>query len=303
MDPQKFIAFVIWMILGILFLPACGNDSISEIVTPTVVATGLTPLPSETNTPIAPSTTDPDISFVATVNGQGITEEAFQTQLFQVQAISGTGLATYSEEDVLKNLIDEVLLAQGAAESGFVPDEAEIQMRITQLGVEAQALEDWRSKNGYTPESFEQALGRAIAAAWMRDQIIETVPSTAEQVHARQILLYNSDQAENIYNQLQTGSDFATLAAQNDPLTLGDLGWFPRGYLTVPELDDEIFSREPGEYTPVIQTALGFHIVQIVERDPQHPLSPGAFQFIKVQAIENWLTERRSQSEINIFLP
>ena len=305
MSLQKLTLLVILMTFSIIFLVACENNPSSQATTPTVVETISTPQAdaTSTTTPSTHPTTDPDIPLAATVNGQGITLEEFQTQQLQAQAASGTGLATYSDDDVLQNLIDEVLLAQGAAEAGFVFDEATLQAQIEQLSSGPQTLQDWLSNNGFTQESFELALARSIAAAWMRDHIIETVPSTAEQVHARQILLYNSEQAENIYNQLQTGSDFATLAATNDPLALGDLGWFPRGYLTVSELDDAIFSLEPGDYTPVIQTTLGFHIVQVIERDPQHPLSPGAFQFMKVQAIQNWLSERRNQSEINILLP
>jgi parvulin-like peptidyl-prolyl isomerase len=269
------------------------------------VPAGGTP-PSEavpTPTPFAPPSLAPDVPLAASVNGQGITLEEYQAEVRRAQAASGTGLATYSETDVLQNLIDETLLAQGAAEAGFVPDDALIQTRIAQLGLDETSLDRWLNENGYTREGFEQAMARAIAAAWMRDQIIAAVSSTAEQVHARQILLYNADEAESVYAQLQSGSDFATLAAQYDPKTLGDLGWFPRNYLTVSELDEPIFALQPGEYTPVIQTTLGFHIVQVIERDPQRPLSPGALQTVQVQAIQNWLDERRAQSDIQVFVP
>ena len=191
----------------------------------------------------------------------------------------------------------------GAAEAGFIPDDAFIQARIDQLGMNEAALQDWITANGYSQESFKHALGRSISAAWMRDQIIAEVSSTAEQVHARQILLYNSDEAENSYAQLQAGTDFATLATQYDPLASGELGWFPQGYLTVSELDEPVFSLQPGEYTEVIETVLGFHIVQVIEKDAQHPLSPGAYQTLQVQAVQDWLVERRGQSDIQILSP
>jgi peptidyl-prolyl cis-trans isomerase C len=210
---------------------------------------------------------------------------------------------TYTEEDVLQNLIDEVLLEQGAAQAGHTPDDAIIQTRLDQLGVDDQVLQDWLTQNGYTQEIFERKLLRATAAAWMRDQIMIGVPKTAEQVKARQILLYNATEAENAYAQLQSGTDFATLATQYDPESSGDLGWFPRGYLTVPELDDPIFSLQTGAYTEIIESELGYHIVQVIDRDSQRPLSPGALRMIQIQAVQNWLIERRSQSEIQIFSP
>lgn len=256
-----------------------------------------------TVTPFLPPTTDPSSPLAASINGQGITLAEYQINIELASTASETGLATYSEDEVLQNMIDEVLLAQGAQEAGFSPDDAFIQTRIDQLEINEATLQDWMIENGYSQESFKNAFARSISAAWMRDQIIAQVPSTAEQVHARQILLYNSDEAENIYAQLQAGTDFATLATQYDPLTSGELGWFPQGYLTVSELDTPIFLLQPGEYTEVIETMLGFHIVQVIERDPQHPLSPGAYQTFQVQAVEDWLIERRSQSNIQILLP
>jgi peptidyl-prolyl cis-trans isomerase C len=225
----------------------------------------------------------------------------FQAELNQAVAASETGLLDFTKDDILQILIDEVLLAQGAAEAGFIPDDTLLKTRLDQLAMDENAIQAWISVNGYTDEEFQQVFSRAIAAAWMRDQIIASVPNTAEQVHARQILLYNFKDAENAYAQLQAGTDFATLAIQYDPVASGDLGWFPRGYLTVPELDEPIFSLQPGEYTQIIETILGFHIVQMIERDNQRPLSPGAFQTYQVQAVENWLANRRSQSDIQIF--
>jgi len=297
-------------LIGLLFLclyllVACTDGTSTTTTDMPIPKVSLTPvsIESATLTPSVPLTTDPDTPLAANVNGQAITLETYQSELKRAEVASETGLKTYSGDEVLQNLIDEVLLMQGAGEAGFVPDDALIQARINQLGIDESALQDWITAHGYTPESFDQALRRAISAAWMRDQIIAQIPSTAEQVHARQILLYNSDEAENVYAQLQVGTDFATLAIQYDPQTTGDLGWFPKGYLTVPELDEPIFSLQPGEYTEVIGTTLGYHIVQVIEKDAQHPLSPGAFQTLQIQAVQNWLVERHGKSDIQIILP
>jgi peptidyl-prolyl cis-trans isomerase C len=301
---SNFTKRIFLLVFSFLFLAACNdNEPINSppLTSPQGSSTPETELTATPESFIHP-TTEPDIPLAATVNGQAITLAEYQAELERARAASDTGLVTYTEEDVLQNLIDEVLLAQGASEAGFIPDQTLIQTRLDQLDLDEQTLQDWLTANGYTQENFERAFARSIAAAWMRDQITSGVSSTAEQVHARQILLYNSVEAENALAQLQAGTDFATLAAQYDPRTLGDLGWFPRGYLTVPELDDPIFSLQPGEHTQIIETMLGFHIVQMIEREPQRPLSPGAFQTLQVQAVENWLLERLSQSEIRILV-
>jgi parvulin-like peptidyl-prolyl isomerase len=157
--------------------------------------------------------------------------------------------------------------------------------------------------NLYTEAELHQALRRAVEAAWMRDTIAAGVPETAEQVHARQILLYNSTEANQVYSQLESGNDFADLAATYDPVAEGELGWFPRGYLTQPAVEEAAFALEPGQYSTVIETPLGYHIIQVIEKDPQHSLSPDARLALQQQAVKDWLQTQRSQSTIEILLP
>ena len=178
-------------------------------------------------------------------------------------------------------------------------DEASVQTRMDELAAQLggmQPLADWMAAHGYTEAQFRQALGREMAAAWMRDQIALGVPETADQAHARQILLYNSEQAEQVLALLQGGQDFADLAEDYDPVTGGDLGWFPRGYLLSSAVEEAAFSLQPGQYSGVIETPLGFHIVQLVERDPQHPLSPDARQALQASGSEQ-LAGRTPQPE------
>jgi peptidyl-prolyl cis-trans isomerase C len=122
-------------------------------------------------------------------------------------------------------------------------------------------------------------------------------------VHARQILLYTADQADQIYQQLKSGNDFGNLANKYDPQTGGDLGWFPRGYLPDKELEDAAFSLQPDQFSSVIESPAGFHILQVLERDPQHPLSPDARLALQTQAVIDWLAQHRSQSQIEILIP
>jgi peptidyl-prolyl cis-trans isomerase C len=239
------------------------------------------------------------------VNGIPITLAEYQAEIAVYRAAVGVDLKPEDEKRVMDNLVDQVLLAQAAAEQGFVADDALVQERIQrlidQLGGE-QALTDWIAGHGYTDQTFRRALARSIAAAWMRDQITAALPKTAEQVRVRQILLYNSQMANEVYAQLQAGYDFGNLADTYDPVTGGELGWFPRGYLSDAKLEEAAFSLRPGQYSPVIETLAGFHILQVIEQNPQRPLSPEVVLILQSQAVQNWLKERRSQSDIQIVL-
>jgi peptidyl-prolyl cis-trans isomerase C len=304
-NSQNSIKNISLLILMLLFLSACKGAEIISTTPDLSTEVISTPKVDDTATltPFSPATIEPGVPLAASINDQGITLEDYQAEWELARVASETGLVTYTNEDVLQNLIDEVLLQQGAAQSGYTPDDTSIQTRLDQLGVNDQLLQDWLTQNGYTQEVFERKFIRAIAAAWMRDQIMVGVPKTAEQVKARQILLYNAAEAETAYAQLQSGTDFATLAIQYDPESSGDLGWFPRGYLTVPELDDPIFSLQIGAYSEIVESELGYHIVQVIDRESQRTLSPGALRTIQIQAVQDWLIERRSQSDIQIFSP
>jgi parvulin-like peptidyl-prolyl isomerase len=133
----------------------------------------------------------------------------------------------------------------------------------------------------------------------MRDKIISSVPSTAEQVHVRQILLYNEERAKYYYDQLQSGANFEELAAQVDITgARGDIGWFPRGFLAEKAVEDAAFSLEVGKYSAVIPGEVGFHIIKTLEIQADRSLSPDALLALQNRALIDWLASRRQQSSI-----
>ena len=208
---------------------------------------------------------------------------------------------TDASKAVLEDLIDQVLLEQGAKAAGYEITDSALQSRIdalaTQLGG-ADKLSQWESAHGYTEASFRIDLKRSIDAAWMRDKIINAVSNTADQVHVQQILLYNANDAQSVLGQLQGGTDFNTLAAQYDPNAHGDLGWFPKGYLLDPNVEQAAFSLQVGQTSGVIQTGVGYDIIKVLARDAQHPLSPDAYLAMQEQALKNWVTQQRAQAAV-----
>jgi peptidyl-prolyl cis-trans isomerase C len=239
------------------------------------------------------------------VNGEYITLVEFQAELQRYKtAQQGLG-KTVTDEDanktVLEDLIAQVLLAQAARDAGFSLTEADLQSRIDALAAQvggADALSKWQSEHGYDKASFHLALKRAAESAWMRDKIIADVSDLAEQVHVQQILTYNEQDALAVLDQLKAGKDFNELAITYDPVTGGELGWVPRGYLLDPKADEAVFALQVGAYTDIIATDAGFHIFKAIAREPNHPLSPDALLLLQEQAIKNWLAQHREQSEI-----
>ena len=286
------------IILAVLasVLAACG-----PAVQPAILGATL-PAPEQvTPTPVAP---------VALVNDDPISAESFNIHLAQYQAAqaeTGTLLASENiEQLVLEDLISRLLLAQGARQEDFALDEATIDQRLVavveQAGGQA-AFDAWLAEQGYTAESFRGELALEIEAGWMRTELSEAVPLSAEQVLARQILLTDRFQAERLLGQLDGGTPFEQVALNNDAQGLGYLGWFPRGVLLQPAVEEAAFALQPGEYSGIVETSLGFHLIEVLDRDPDRPLTPQARLGLQLQALADWLAERRAQSTLVIMLP
>lgn len=243
------------------------------------------------------------------VNGEGITLAEYQAELSRMQqADSAEGsTATLQEQHdrLIADLTEQLLLAQAATQAGYVVDDATLQARIDKLAADmggVDKLQAWQATYGYSDESFRNILRREMLVTWQKDQICNGVPTTADQVHARQILVQDEGNANSYYQQLQNGSDFATLAYTLDPTTGGDLGWFPKGYLTQPEVEAAAFALEPGQYSTVIKSALGYHIIFIIERDANHPLSIDARRALQQIALNEWLQTAKSAAKIDILV-
>jgi peptidyl-prolyl cis-trans isomerase SurA len=96
-------------------------------------------------------------------------------------------------------------------------------------------------------------------------QILVRIPENAspEQIAARRA------RAEDIVRQLRTGGDFAKIAAtysdSSDALKGGEIGW--RSAQRLPEVFAKALGAlQPGQVTPVIRSATGFHILKLVDK-------------------------------------
>jgi len=77
-------------------------------------------------------------------------------------------------------------------------------------------------------------------------------------------------EAESLLQKIRAGEDFAALAKQHsdDPGSAaqgGDLGFFERGTMQLPEFDEAVFSMEPGDISEPVKTQFGFHIIKLVD--------------------------------------
>jgi peptidyl-prolyl cis-trans isomerase SurA len=78
------------------------------------------------------------------------------------------------------------------------------------------------------------------------------------------------EKAQAILDSIKAGADFATMAKKysEDPGSAsqgGDLGFVKRGVF-YPEFEAAAFALQPGEISDVIESPVGFHIIQMIEK-------------------------------------
>jgi parvulin-like peptidyl-prolyl isomerase len=279
-------------------LAACSTPTPAPLPDATRVTSAATSTLLPTIPPTPTVTPEP---LAARVNGEPITLAAFEQEEQRCRA--GKTQAGLDPADcpalALQSLIEQRVVEQAALAAGITVTDSEVESALSQIvsglgGPEAYQV--WLTANLYTDDEFREALRRERLRARMAEQVMAQVGGAAEQVHAQAILVGDEAAAQTLLAQIQGGADFAQLAlAYSLDLSTraagGDLGWFPRGVLTAPEVEEAAFALQPGETSGVIRSALGWHIVQTLERDPARPLSPGAAQTLRARAYRLWLDE------------
>ncbi len=326
-DTKQWLLIVLGVFLVLGVVTACGNPAQnSDRPTPTTESSppegGEDSAPSEetvaatpTPEPTATATTEP---VAAIVNGTPISLEAYEHQVDRYEASmvaagedldkpEGQQAAAQGRQWVLSLMIEQVLIEQAAAEQGVTVTDDELQETIDSLRDEIgdEDFNAWLEKEGMSLEQMRARLRSDMIATKMANMIAESVPQTADHVHARHILLATREEAERILNQLEAGGDFATLAREysNDVSTRdvgGDLGFFPPGVLTSDAVEVAAFALQPGQISEVVESALGFHVVQVVERVPDQDVSPENLRLLRDQAVRGWLNELRESADIQI---
>lgn len=84
------------------------------------------------------------------------------------------------------------------------------------------------------------------------------------EIRVRHILVSSPIDAEQIKVKLHSGEDFDEVAAEFSTIEAADLGWVRRGKL-MKSFEEVAFSLKPGEFSEVVKTRYGFHVMEILD--------------------------------------
>jgi peptidyl-prolyl cis-trans isomerase SurA len=196
--------------------------------------------------------------------------------------------------------------------------DAQIAQRVQQLGSEKKVEEAFGMPIARLKREYRDAMRKQILTAKMwelkkqnitvsrreveefYEQYKDSLPRVPEEVELYHIFKVpkisestkNSVRqfASKILDSLRAGADFADIARRysEDLATKfsgGDLSFVRRGEF-FPEFEEAVFSLQPNQISDIVETPLGFHIIQLIERrgeqvHPRHIL----FKF-KVDTLE-----------------
>jgi len=236
---------------------------------------------------------------------------------------------------VLEIMIEDELIRQGAQEQGIAVTEEEIDRAIEEsYGYEREPLTPavtatepiTPSPPSITEEEFEQLYQQNLAAlakvgisegfyrdivrrgllrSKMREVIGRDVPTSEEQVRVRRIVLEMKEEAEAVRERLEAGEDLATLAQELslDEATKengGDVGWTAFDERDI-SFSAMAFQLEVGEISQVVETARGYEILKLEEKDEDRELDTTTLERRKNTAFSRWLNGLKAEATIENY--
>jgi parvulin-like peptidyl-prolyl isomerase len=307
-------------LLGLLAMASGCAATVSSPV-PALPTTASQPevVPAESTATPLPVPTEASEPLAAVVNGQSITLAEYERQVARYEASmvaagqdpntpEGQSALAQGRRWVLDLMIEQLLIEETAIAEGIVVSDADIDATITGLrnDIGDEAFDTWLLQEDMTLEEMRVRLHGDMLATQMANRVAESISGRAEHVHARHIVVATEEEARLVLNQLQAGSDFASLARtySQDISTRdlgGDLGFFPVVVLTSREVDAAAFALQPGQLSDVVPSDLGFHIVQVVERIQDREVDPENLRLLRDQAVRGWLDDLKTSADIQIF--
>ncbi len=308
---MKSIAILAGALALVLLLSACAVAPATTPVAP--------PPATQEPSPSAVAAT-PAADVAAIVNGEAISLATYQAQLqtalasyaaqpgIDPKSAEGQAALTALRPQVLDWLIDQMLIDQAAVRLGIRVDDTQVAAQVELVrNQNPNGFADWLKANGFTEDTFREQTRSDLLGAAVRDLVTKDVPTRVEQVHVRHILVETQIEAQAVLDQWKKGgTTFEALAATSsrDESTSaqgGDLGFVPRGILAE-SVEKVAFALQPGQVSNPVQSPFGWHIVQVLERDPSREIAPEMLAALRQDAFMRWLDGERQKAQIQRFI-
>ena len=227
---------------------------------------------------------------------------------------------------VLSRLVERRLILQKARQGGVTVSEEEVEEAIQKTEAwfpSKEFFEQQLARQGLSADRLRHHYRDQLIVKRMVDHEVKPWVSTSpqelrdyyhrhreefkepEMLHLSTLLIRRRDNpkeekkakalAQDLWHRIKSGESFEVLARQSSEGPRreegGDLGWVePHKFLK--EISETLNSLKPGEVSPVLETAVGYHLFQLKERK-----SAGVVPFRKAKGIlEKLVWEEKMQA-------
>jgi parvulin-like peptidyl-prolyl isomerase len=268
----------------------------------------LAPAPSLTPTPnLTPAQQQAQTSLQALESEQSQIASTAQSQLIEAKLLDDEAKArnltvTPAELDNARRWLMSAPLSAPLT-GGIAPAPATLPVTNTVSLGDAQAAYAKITSNNrlFTSDQIDALIVKpAVLKAKLIDALAGQVQTSGPQVHARHILVASEQEALNVKKDLDGGATFADEAKKYSTDTsnkdnAGDLGWFGKGVMD-PAFEQAAFSLKVGETSQPVKSSFGYHIIQVLESDPNRPFVPARVEQLREQGYQSWLSQAQSDS-------
>jgi len=226
-----------------------------------------------------------DDDTIAVVNGHRIDGDALARKMIQIHQFKSPGApdkkrSGFDFQKIIDDMVNECLLIQEAKKLKLDEDAALMGQ------VESCVLN--RSVARLRKEAIESKIEVTEAEEW------DFFKTHYEEIRCRQIFSQSRNQIENILERLKNGEDFVALATNESEWGRekgGDMGYIRRGMMQS-GFETVAFALEPGQYSPIVHTDAGYHIILL---DKRKPLSKDMFQKVRKRVRKKLVKVKRSE--------
>jgi peptidyl-prolyl cis-trans isomerase C len=194
---------------------------------------------------------------VATVNGKKLSSDLLEVLS---QAATGKPISEATPEQK-QQLVDQLInmsLASQEADKQGLANSPEVKARLELLRMQILA--------GAASDKFDA--DNPVTDADVRSEYVAQVAAMPKEYKARHILVETKEIGESLIRDLNSGSDFAKLAASESKdagsaAGGGELGWFTLDRMVKP-FSDAVSTLEKGQVTAEpVQSEFGWHVIQL----------------------------------------
>ena len=207
------------------------------------------------------------------------------------------------ERELLNKMVEDRFVEVLAKENGISLAKADIdssvQAKMDEYGSKDDVVRDLEAHYGWNIEDFKNEI---VAPALYREQLAKKIDELSSEENAK-----FKQKIEKAQQELKNGIDFAQVAQKySDGSTAqngGELGWVSASQLE-PALASAIFESKSSERFEIIESSLGYHIVDVEEKkkDNNEDVTRIRQVFVKKKTFASWLDEQIKTRGANIML-